>query len=358
MPPADHAAHESQLRTPHTMQTRTYTVRFLSPAFLGNASQAGQWRTPPFKALLRQWWRVAVASSLNFNTETMRAREAKLFGVAADGGSNKSLLRLRLNRWDEGRLRTWSSGKSSKVSHPEVRSPVDAQLYLGYGPLIFNRNSGTTLKKNAAIQSNEDAVLKLAFPSSEASEIDAALWLADRFGAIGGRSRNGWGSLSLVPAEPVYPPEPARVFRDWRQALQFDWPHAIGTSNDDPLIWETEPMADWESVMKRLAEIKVRLRTQFKFTGGNGAPRPEQRHWLSYPVTNHSVKDWGSARLPNSLRFKLREDAAGKLRGVVFHMPCMPPPKFRPSRGALEDIWGEVHGFLDAPAQKLHRIAS
>ena len=41
------------------MLTRTYTLRFLTPAFLGNADQNGQWRTPPIKALLRQWWRVA-----------------------------------------------------------------------------------------------------------------------------------------------------------------------------------------------------------------------------------------------------------------------------------------------------------
>lgn len=41
------------------MQTRDYTARFLTPAFLGNAGQDGQWRTPPFKHLLREWWRVA-----------------------------------------------------------------------------------------------------------------------------------------------------------------------------------------------------------------------------------------------------------------------------------------------------------
>ncbi len=38
-----------------------YTVRFLTPAFLGDAEQNGRWRTPPFKAQLRQWWRVAYA---------------------------------------------------------------------------------------------------------------------------------------------------------------------------------------------------------------------------------------------------------------------------------------------------------
>jgi CRISPR-associated protein Cmr1 len=34
------------------MKRLEYTVSFTTPAFLGNAEQAGQWRTPPFKALL------------------------------------------------------------------------------------------------------------------------------------------------------------------------------------------------------------------------------------------------------------------------------------------------------------------
>jgi len=37
-------------------------IRFTTPAFLGNANQVGQWRTPPFKALLRQWWRIVYAA--------------------------------------------------------------------------------------------------------------------------------------------------------------------------------------------------------------------------------------------------------------------------------------------------------
>lgn len=35
------------------MITLAYDVRFLTPAFLGDAEQTGQWRTPPFKERLR-----------------------------------------------------------------------------------------------------------------------------------------------------------------------------------------------------------------------------------------------------------------------------------------------------------------
>lgn len=56
------------------MKELRYTVRFNTPAFLGNAEQAGQWRTPPFKALLRQWWRVAYAAERNFDVSMAEMR--------------------------------------------------------------------------------------------------------------------------------------------------------------------------------------------------------------------------------------------------------------------------------------------
>ena len=49
------------------MQTYSYQLRFQTPAFLGNAQQQAQWRTPPIKALLRQWWRVAVAQEVRYD---------------------------------------------------------------------------------------------------------------------------------------------------------------------------------------------------------------------------------------------------------------------------------------------------
>jgi hypothetical protein len=99
----------------------SYTVRFLCPAFFGNAEQCGQWRTPPFKALLRQWWRVAYAADHRFPADvaTMHAAEARLFGAAADAGhSNRSRVRVRLDRWDPGRLTQWEPAEG--VWHPEV----------------------------------------------------------------------------------------------------------------------------------------------------------------------------------------------------------------------------------------------
>ena len=120
------------------MKTLRYQVQFTTPAFLGNAEQSGQWRTPPFKALLRQWWRVVWAAEHGFreNIGAMRREEGLLFGNAwlkrEENGRTvtdycKSQVRIRLDRWDAGReaKKTWSAreiGSSDwKVRHPEVR---------------------------------------------------------------------------------------------------------------------------------------------------------------------------------------------------------------------------------------------
>lgn len=336
--------------------TRKYTLEFLTPAFLGGADQSGQWRTPPFKALLRQWWRVVDARQHDFQVNPLKMREAegKLFGNAwltdnrGETAASRSLVRLRLERWDAGGMKTWA-GEAKTVRHPEVNQPIGPHLYLGFGPLTNDREKrGTALKAPPAIQAGEKAELLLAFPERHQPEIEAALALMNLYGAVGGRSRNGWGSFRLDPAGSVQLP-----LRPWRDALQLDWPHCIGQEDSEPLIWQTKgTYQDWRELMRVLAEIKIALRTQFGFSAGPHRT-PIERHWLAYPVTKHAVGSWGNqARLPNSLRFKVRclDNDARKLVGIIFHMPCQPPAAFSPDVNTLEIVWGRVHQFLDGRA--------
>lgn len=349
------------------MKKLEYELRFLTPAFLGNAEQSAQWRTPPIKALLRQWWRVVWAAEHGFavNFVAMRQVEGALFGVASDGkgDSRKSRIRLRLDRWDEGALKKSQWPADDAVIHPEVKDrqgramQVGSALYQGFGPLVYDRERrATALKANAAIQAGESAGFSLAIPDTDTPALEKALALMHCFGTLGGRSRNGWGSLVLTPQGDTGPLAVDLPLRPWRDCLDRDWPHAIGRDDKGALIWQTAPHADWKALMKTLAVIKIGLRTQFVFTTGKNALHPEARHWMSYPVTNHSVQAWGgNARLPNSLRFKVRALPDGKLVGAIFHVPCLPPPAFSPNRTAIEGVWQQVHGFLDAPQQQLKR---
>lgn len=345
-----------------TMIELRYRMSFTTPAFLGNAGQAGQWRTPPVKALLRQWWRVAYAADHQgrVSVAAMRVAEGQLFGVAADreGDSRKSRLRLRLSHWKLGALKSWDGLEQSPVPHPEVERTgykVGPHAYLAFGPLDGRGGTKLSDKVNAAIAAKDEAELLIAFPENvEADRLRIALRMLNQYGTLGGRSRNGWGSFSLTPFDgsPAFPTvlTPSLTLA-WKDALAHDWPQAIGKDDKGPLIWQTDAMPDWRAAMRRLAEVKIALRTYkaFEFPHARPDGQVHPRHWLSYPVTNHEVFDWKrqGLRLPNSLRFKVRVDDAGKLRGVIFHMPCKPPAAFAPNDEQLARIWKQVHQHLD-----------
>ena len=360
------------------MQKMKYRVRFLTPAFLGNAEQSGQWRTPPFKALLRQWWRVVRAARHGFPEDfaQMRLEEGRLFGNAwIEGDFRKSAVRMRLNNWTEGSLpkNQWGRQKlDGKIRHPEVKQqPVGPLLYLGYGPLKVEpikkpggrKEYATALKGNAAIQVRETAELSIAVPESDVSDIRNALALMNAYGTVGGRSRNGWGSFVIEPfdgspglnasvdASGKGAGDLDRSFvRPWRDALALDWPHAIGADETGPLVWRTsESYDDWKALMRDLAILKIGFRTMFVFPS---ARPPHDRHWLSYPITKHNFPAWGNLRLPNTLRFKARPDSDDpkRLRGIVFHVPCLPPKDFGTGDRAIEAIekvWRKTHELLD-----------
>jgi CRISPR-associated protein Cmr1 len=363
------------------MQTRQLQIQFHTPAFLGDATQSGRWRTPPFKAQLRQWWRVAYAAQEQFavNVREMRDIEGRLFGYAwlendsfeRDGkrvatAARKSEVRLRLNHWSEGQLKSWDRLETGTVFHPEaekVRHQIGPHAYLGYGPL--DGRGGTKLqdkqgKANAAIQANEQAQLSIAFPDEHAITLDQALQLMNLYGTVGGRSRNGWGSYSIQRIDGVDTPTNPTPTQALAKCLSVDWPHALGADNHGALVWHTLPHKDWPGLMRTLAEIKIKLRTQaaFKFPHAQPDGQIHDRHWLSYPITRHDVSDWKrkNLRLPNQLRFKVRATDNG-LVGVIFHMPHKPPSEFGSSTQTLERIWRQVHSHLDQTAT-LKRIAA
>ncbi|RLB92459.1 MAG: hypothetical protein DRH50_09620 [Deltaproteobacteria bacterium] len=352
------------------MKILKYRVRFLTPAFLGDADQSGQWRTPPFKALLRQWWRMVYAAEKNFNVTIgeMRREEGMLFGnawLSHERGGKKvqdhcqSLVQLRLSEWQSGGLDSWDGlEKTGKIHHPEVQHThykVGPQAYLGYGPL--DGRGGTRLTRKRAIEPGEEAILSLRVPGKHAEVLKNTLTLMNFYGAVGGRCRNGWGAFTLTPVGEGTPQHPAnltRFFRLWRKALELTWPHALGLGDDGrPLVWTTRPHENWRSLMQELAVIKVGVRTQFVFFSGN-SDSPEMRHWLAYPVTKHTVYPWNnntSGRLPNTLRFTARPANGGHLQGVIFHFPCKPPDEFSPDLKTLEKVWGQVHQLLDELAR-------
>lgn len=353
-----------------------YKISFNTPGFLGDAEQKSAWRTPPFKALIQHWWRVVVAKEHHYDWKKIRESEGRLFGHAwLDNGSwaMRSRVRIKLEQQNPGTLSKWvNSPVSDKITHPEVKDrntgnlrPMAPETYLAYGPLHFRDG----LTHAPAIKANETNRLTLIYPKEYQEIFNDGMQLIHWFGTLGGRSRNGWGSLhiqgdgfqgnqTLKAAIPLF----HSITRSLSECLILDWPHAIGTDDQGLLIWQTPERDNWQLVIKDLAQIKIKFRTDLPFP--NTAPGGfEQRHLLAYPVTHHKINDWGNTgRLANQLRFKVVRTAGNNFTGIIVHLPCALPSEMSqglrntPTNQQQIEIWQKVHNSLNSQRDLLKRI--
>lgn len=332
----------------HNMEELRLTVEFLTPTFLGGADQNAELRAAPFKNLLRQWWRVAVGSRYA-TPETLLAAEGDLFGSVLDENeASTSRVRLALTPVEASFLLSEKGIFFGKTPHPEVKGgmAVENALYLGFGPI--------TLKNSKRyIAPGSKANLLLSFPREEKAHMVDLLHYIDAFGAIGSRSRNGWGSLSLsgegFAKKDVQSFATAPVSQLVNDIEGKQYPSLLGADSKGVLCWEVVmPKGDWKAAMQSLAETYMTLRTKI-----NIKPQGlKQRHLLGYPVTNHSLTDWGgnNGRMPSQLRLMVKRSPEDQLVGRILHLPhCLPEDKpWKNSLGPPFEIWKSVHALLDA----------
>jgi len=358
------------------IDAREYRVKFVTPAFLGNGKQEAQWRTPPFKTLLRQWWRVAVARDHNYDYTAIREAEGRLFGHAwldsdrhRDGSKvngRKSRVQIRLTPWDKGSLNStqWPGGQFQKVTTQKTKSiAVRSDVYLGFGPVSHQ----TMAPVNRALSPSQEAVLRLASRPEDMAFMERPIQLAAWFGALGSRCRNGWGSLQLE-GEGLALLESASqlqmVTRGLEESLTTDWPDSIGMDSNGPLVWISEPVQrDWKAVINLLANEKVQIRSIAKTFTGPGNIGGIQL--LGYPAgADWELKRLKKARLASQLRFKVLQVPEG-LRAMIYHMPaCFPNELLEALSNDQREwvrrnelaVWCEVRNYLDASNQ-LTRLA-
>ncbi len=355
-------------------------VEFITPAFLGNAWQKGQWRVPPFKALLRRWWRILEAPNVNYDWHELRRREGLLWGNAFLGrddlpegirqghknGHRCSLIEIRLSEWKCGNIteEQWRGVDFGKIKPGKnAKFPIDVDLYLGFGavqPLNKERKEkegkSKELANPPAINKAGSAVLRLLIRDSQYTDIcHNTLSIIHMFGAIGSRSNNGWGSLSINNVSGKAPEPPAR---NWMQYLELDWPHAFGKDNAGKLIWQSERVFSRpEEALKQIAHLKAAIRDEAKALPRNRQANITPLFLLGYPVQGpHDLGNkFKEQRWPSQIRFKvIRSD--GGYRCLVYHLPHRPPPPIWSRLSSAQqqwveevqvELWDKVHACLD-----------
>jgi CRISPR-associated protein Cmr1 len=372
------------------MKQLEYTIRFNTPAFLGNAEQQAQWRTPPFKALIRQWWRVVKAKEYGYKHVDVRQHEGDLFGNAwlSDGNGTplhrKSRVALRLTQWRCGNVTSqdWPGGAMESVTTTrDGKGSVRADVYLGFGPVSpEKRKERRPITIRGAIGRDEENTLqllperleKLKPSEQDMKSVRDAIQLMAWFGTLGSRSRNGWGALAIsakgeTPVVSTFPDKTdallTRIGREWTRCLELDWPHALGYAGDKPLLWVSRPYPDWRKVMGCLANIRVEVRAVAKtFSGPDSIGGI---HLLGYPAGDKWTlrqfskgqprREHQEGRLATQLRFKVVQKAEG-LVGMIFHMPHRFPDELMSRlnndqqawlRINEREVWSEIHSALN-----------
>ncbi|NCC26004.1 MAG: hypothetical protein EOM25_12555 [Deltaproteobacteria bacterium] len=338
----------------HDVEKLELTVEFLSPTFLGGADQNAELRSAPFKNLLRQWWRVANGQ---LSPDRLREEEGKLFGtVLGDEKTSASRIRISLTPANDFSVKD-TLPSIGKIEHPEVKGKsgnpimVDRLLYLGYGPVNQEKVNGKyTLVTRRFIQPGSKAAFSLHIPKTQKKTLEQTLSLVHLLGTIGGRSRNGYGSLALSGGgfHPTLDQSASLEFKAVMTDQGRKYPHALGRDDQGLLCWEYTAGKTWEDVFRVFSELYMKTRTSLPFTKKDEL---ESRHILGYPAgRNHKVSAWGdnNGRMPSQLRLMIKRNELNQIVGRILHLPHPVPKPWDEKNGGRElEVWKKVHTFLD-----------
>lgn len=342
-------------------ETANFSVEVLTPMFLGGADGNAELRSPPLKNALRYWWRITQGDTPK---NELLAKEQKLFGGVNDEASRSlvDVVVIEKNiKLEEKGSEIFIGKKPNKEADGKS---VSLAAYLGLGPIHFK---GIYEKKPISPGSNFN--LSIIYPKEDNQKIIDAISLFAHFGNLGARSRNGWGSLSVIPNE-IKLSSMKTLFdkygEDINQILQDvdnrKYPFRLGTSikngKPSPLLWEIASGNTWKSVMQEAASKYMDIRHSLPF--GRPKGRVDKRHILGYPVMHHDVDIWkdqknkGDGRMPSQLRIIIRKTGS-KYTSYFLHLPHKIPHKWDIN---LEEIsvWREIHDLLDRDDSKCKRI--
>jgi len=341
------------------MEKRSYEIRFLTPAFLGDAEQNGRWRTPPFKALLRQWWRVVYAQDHGFdvNAADMRREEGVLFGHAwlkddyfqRNGrrqkvDARKSAMRIRLEMPEAGSGNPWSPGSQRGVE--PLPTNLDSS-YAWFG--LVDSRTKKALRTGIATKGQEALrTLKVAVPEAELERLEKVFRLIARLGQIGARSRGGWGSVIIDDIDPMTEVELQAYARTLNECLDHDWPMSLGCDNKGVLLWKSKLIySSWDTAIKTIATERSMVRKSLKSLRGKDLR----------PLLGFATK---TGRMPSPLRWRVTEREDSQVGIEVFAMPSLIPEQAgqRIGNDEAHTAWQAVIKSLDQSAAFVPREQS
>lgn len=255
------------------------TFRIVTPMFISGADQSrAEFRLPSIKGTLRFWWRALAWERCGGDLSRIRKEEDRLFG-STDTGQAAVLMKLEhLDPLEDfvgvQRASDWSQN--------------DWQSYVGYG-LVDRKDRPTRQYIEPGFRFRLHMIAKTG---ERLQAVESSLQALGLLGGLGGRSRKGWGSLTLLnlegAAEWQAPRSTAELKRELERLLQSqrspgpytgvssEASFAIGEIRSDAASAQRTLAEDYREFLKGLTGQKKKTREAF------GLPRKLQMRGGSF----------------------------------------------------------------------------
>jgi len=315
------------------MVTENYVMTFITPCFVHGADSKGEplLNTVALKAQYRFWFRIIKSTEmLEVNpklkgvelAEKLLQEEQHFFGgVACKNGLEPARSKIRV---------VITELPNSIVSIN--LSPNTGQGYFGYGICKDKEKEAKGYSAGSIVR------FYLQYPEEYKILIHKISSLIDEFGALGGRSRRGFGAVQLSLDGGQLPKVSSfsdSLMNDWLRGYQNEiaYPFTLGKDKKGVLCWRSKKY--YRSYTEVFNEVKVYYTT---------IP-----HWSSLQGKNKQSK-----RLTSPLLIKIKMDAEGYYALIMHLAYKVELTNERPIQDD-EDIrlWKIVHNQLDVNMRRV-----
>lgn len=227
------------------MNTITFNCETITPMFLAGADgKTPELRPPSIKAAMRFWWR---AMNGHLPLADLKKKESEIFGGSGENeGRSKFSIRVKhnINASNQNisgnfvaKNPDWYSFSKS-LNKPIKVNPIE---YLGYGPYNFKDKWQKHLPSNSSFE-----VSLIIYNDDLQKDIEKSFRLLASFGALGSKSRNGFGKFKILDEK----------YLGFEQLKTNTKPSSYSHISNDIKVFKLEGYFDtWEKTIAKLGEI-------------------------------------------------------------------------------------------------------
>jgi len=185
------------------MEVYNFKCKVITPMFCGGVTgKEAEIRASSIKGLMRFWWRAYNYPLLGYDLQTLREREAQIFGSTEKGLEGKSSFSILVS---EDKIQKCKDPlpKDDNLFYKQYISRINREIalnildYLSFGTYKYENRQNIMIKEY--IKVNGEFSIKLIIHNiDDIDDILTSFGLVYYFGGIGAKHRNGFGRFNII----------------------------------------------------------------------------------------------------------------------------------------------------------------